>query len=59
MQLIFLNGADPNHDKLLLHPSWPANQAEDVIVRYPMLAYKSQLATNNEIVFVNVVENAP
>lgn len=30
-----------------------------MVCRYPILAYKSQLASNNEIILVNVVENCP
>jgi hypothetical protein len=59
MQLIYLNGSRNGEQSKLEIPSWPSNQSEDVLVRYPMLAYKSQLAQNQEIVFVNLLTNEP
>ena len=57
LQLIYISGSNIEHE--LNFPKWPSAQAEDVHVQYPILAYKSQLATNNEICIVNLVKNAP
>ena len=56
---MFLLGSKLKDPTVLSKPSWPATQGEDIIIRYPILAYKTQLATNNEIVFVNLIKNQP
>ena len=59
MQLIFIQGSLKDNSKKLNLPCWPSSQSEDVMIRYPILAYKTQLAINNEICFVNLAKNEP
>lgn len=40
-------------------PQWPSVMSENFICQYPILAYKSNAPTDNEILIVNMVQNQP
>lgn len=44
-------------DKVL--PQWPPIMTENYTIYYPLLAYKSNLPTDNELVIVNLATNEP
>jgi hypothetical protein len=41
MQLMFVEGSSASKKDVLIVPRWPSSQSEDVIVQYPILAYKT------------------
>lgn len=72
--LVFLNGHEIQKKKevdekknprengqirKMLPPQWPSFTNEDFIVMHPILAYKSCAPTDNELIFVNLVQNVP
>lgn len=42
-----------------LYPQWLTLPSEDMIVSYPLMAYKSLSPMDNEIVFCNLATNEP
>ena len=69
-KLIFLQGQARNYKKLSpeeiklqkqmqLLPQWPSVMSENFVCQYPILAYKSNAPTDNEICIVNMVQNVP
>ena len=47
------------HHKNQKLPQWPSVMSENYIVEYPILAYKSDLPSDNEIFIVNLTANRP
>ena len=40
-------------------PQWSSHTIENFIVQYPILAYKSYAPSHDELIFVNLIKNAP
>ena len=51
------DGPKLKRDKVL--PQWPPTMTENYTIYYPLLAYKSNLPTDNELVIVNLATNEP
>ena len=43
----------------MLIPQWSSHTIENFIVQYPILAYKSYAPSHDELIFVNLIKNAP
>ena len=39
-------------------PQWPSVKSENTMVQYPILAYKSDLPSNDELIICNLVTNS-
>ena len=64
-KLLFIQGQGLNVEKdsanqtskMLLYPQWQSSMGEQFYINYPILAYKSNKPTDNEIVICNLAIN--
>lgn len=58
-RMIFFHGQERGHQSTPLVPQWPPVMSDNYTVQYPILAFKTNLPSDNELVIVNTCQNVP